>query len=140
MSACYNKLYDMVPEPEKHPFVIGLGRLREISGKWDEAISLYENWLLTADALIFLQQKAECKTALGNCLLLKGSYDEAMAYLKRAYLEFEWSVNQSGNLLCSLRYGWRTNGDRRRYRLTGARLSEAWRLRADESVHWLRHA
>lgn len=96
MSTYYNKLYDIVTDLEKHPILLGLGRVQEISGRWEEAISVYKNWLVKAEAILTLQQKAQCKTALGNCLMLKGNYQESMTYLKQAYLECEWAVDLQG--------------------------------------------
>lgn len=96
MSTYYNKLYEIVPDLEKHPILLGLGRLQEISGRWDEAIAVYKNWLVKAEVFLTLQQKAQGKTAVGNCLMLKGNYPEAMAYLKQAHLEFEWANDMQG--------------------------------------------
>lgn len=96
MSTYYNKLYEIVPNLEKHPILLGIGKVWEISGRWDEAITVYKNWLVKAETFLTLQQKAQCKSALGNCLMLQGNYEEAMSNLKQAYMEFEWTVDKQG--------------------------------------------
>ncbi|MFC5469316.1 AAA family ATPase [Cohnella suwonensis] len=96
MSSYYGRLLEIVPETDKHPIVLELGRLREIAGRRDEAQAVYENWLATNGSHLSMQQKAQCKTALGNCLMLKSDYKEALAYLKQAHLEFEWAGDLQG--------------------------------------------
>ncbi len=96
MSSYYGRLMEILPQTDKHPIVLELGRLREISGRWDEAKATYENWMATSGSHLNMLQKAQCKAALGNCLMLKGNYEQAEAYLKQAHLEFEWAGDMQG--------------------------------------------
>lgn len=96
METSYRKLLEIVPRQEKHSIVMKLGKIYEIAGNWNGSYETYAGWLESAMAFITIGQKAECKAAMGNLMILKGNYEEGLSYLKQAQFEFECSGDQQG--------------------------------------------
>jgi predicted ATPase len=92
----YENVLPFLTETEKVPVLRTLGQVKEVSGDWDGAMAIYRRAMELADRHALLQEAANCRLDIGDLLRKRGTFDEAIRWLKEARNAFEKLEDPAG--------------------------------------------
>ncbi len=109
----YRRLLPLLPEDERPPVLLKLGKVWELTGKWDEAEDAYRRALAQAERMGDEHLQAQCLNELGRLHYYQGSYAEAVDLLEdaRARLDRLGDPSGSGKVLINLGNLYLVQGD-----------------------------
>ncbi|HVD12878.1 MAG TPA: tetratricopeptide repeat protein [Actinomycetota bacterium] len=92
----YQRLLDLVPEPEAGPVLLDLGSVWHLVGRWAEAEETYRRAMSIAEAAGDRSLLAASHRELGNLFMYTQSYAEAIDWLTLASEEFQLLDDPAG--------------------------------------------
>ncbi len=92
----YRRLLPLLEEAERPPVLLKLGKVLELTGKWDEAEAQYRRALELAEQMSDRALRAQAFNALGRLLTSRGAYEDALEALHQARELFVALGDQQG--------------------------------------------
>lgn len=92
----YRQVMPLLPPADQVPALRQLGQVLKLTGRWDEAMAVFQQAFDLAGQLNDLSTRARCQTDIGDLFWKQAQYVEARAWLARAQLTFEMLGDDAG--------------------------------------------